>query len=104
MSKKYVPSGYQIININVLYDNAKQKYYVEESDDEKILKEILQKRTVDEFLNVKPILLRAFSEDYPFNITAIALLDGTTIKINNGNVFIGIILDNNELVVEITEN
>lgn len=104
MGKKYVPSGYQIININVLYDNADQKYYVEESDDEKILKEILQKRTVDEFLNVKPILLRAFCEDYPFNITAIAVLDGVTIKVNNGNVFIGIILVGNELVVEITEN
>ena len=104
MGKKYVPSGYQIINIHLLSKEG-GGYEIEESDDKEILREILLKRTHDETVNVKPILLRAVCEDYPFDVTTFPSLDMNTVKVVNGGLYIGITLDGDEkIVVEISES
>ena len=51
MSKKYVPSGYQIININVENKTSGNAFYPE-TDDEKLLEQLLVNGCK------KPILLR----------------------------------------------
>ena len=56
MTKKYVPSGYQIINVNVLLDEALSKYYIEESADSLLLKNLLISIPAGETIK-KPILL-----------------------------------------------
>lgn len=55
MAKKYIPSGYQIINLNVTIDGG--VITVKESEDEKILKDLL-------FVSIitKPILLNIVDE------------------------------------------
>lgn len=54
MSKKYVPSGYQILNLSVvgLTKNDNGEYELPESDDVKVLTEILTSKKI-----TKPILL-----------------------------------------------
>ena len=54
MGKKYTPSGYQIINIDVT-DKTSGTAFTPETEDEKILHEILSSGEIK-----KPILLRLF--------------------------------------------
>lgn len=60
MSKKYVPSGYQIISLDVT-DKTSGTAFTPETEDEKILHQILSSGKIE-----KPILLHIITGGYEF--------------------------------------
>ena len=78
MAKKYVPSGYQIINLNV-EDKSSGVAFTPETDDEKLLLKILESRECK-----KPILLHIKTSSY--DLTGIAVFDTSTISLLSGNI------------------
>lgn len=62
MAKKYVPSGYQIIELNVDYDTDNSKYIIEETEDSLLLTALLNGLIKKPFILKKPILLRIFDK------------------------------------------
>ena len=79
MSKKYVPSGYQIINLDVS-DKTSGIPFTPETEDEKILHEILSSGKLS-----KPILLHIIT-GAPYEITGFAVKTDNSISLTFGNV------------------
>ena len=59
MTKKYVPSGYQIINLNVELSGGSKTLTANDGDDAKILLDLLKDLTTNNILR-KPILLKIY--------------------------------------------
>lgn len=57
MTKKYQPSGYQIINI-ILDEDDESNYFVEESEDKDVLKHLLKNIGSEPFKPIKPLLFQ----------------------------------------------
>lgn len=80
MGKKYVPSGYQIINIVLSYDEDANKYVIEESEDKNILANILLKLSGG-VRPTKPILLTVDNQNDSY-------FDCSFANVGNNNIFL----------------
>ena len=102
MGKKYVPSGYQIINIELIDTESGKK--ILDSDDAKILKEILVRIKNNEIKYPKPILFHIYYEGEPMLLTAFGAFEGASVSCRNNGYEILIDLDSetNDFVVTFT--
>ncbi len=73
MAKKYVPSGYQIISVDV-NETEDNQWYVVESEDSKILKTLLESN--DGRIYKKPILLDIYDNSNGWRIQGFAVIYG----------------------------
>lgn len=80
MSKKYVPSGYQIINIDVS-DKTSGTPFTPETEDEKLLYSILKSGE-----NKKPILLQIKTSGYLMSGFVVIDILAETISLVNGDI------------------
>jgi len=78
MAKKYAPSGYQIINID-LSAKTSGTAFLPETEDEKLLHEILSSGELK-----KPILLDITTENY--HLSGVATWGGGAITLIDGHV------------------
>ena len=95
MAKKYVPSGYQIINI--IIDNSEGNYFVVDSEDKTTLIKVLENVDISV---IKPILLHCATPDY--NLTCFPLLEDYTLRFNSGDYAFAIALVNRDLEVTVS--
>lgn len=107
MSKKYVPSGYQIINLDLSAITTTGGTITPSTEDEKLLLDILSKSSIQETAsNLKPILIH-IKQLGGYDITAFATLSSGALCITATKYGLDVRIhtndDINKLVVEFTE-
>ena len=96
MAKKYVPSGYQIINVVVNPDDTTKLI---DSEDKKILKELLQN---SEFK--KPVLLQIHDLVNGHDMSGFATFDSGTLILSFGITYnYSLYIDSDDIVVGLYE-
>ncbi len=103
MGKKYMPSGYQIIDLKLMGSTVPWEISKDSSEDAKVLWETLTKHQQGEI--VKPVLLHLYADNYGANITMLCTFMGDSIYFGDANSsYVGsIILNGNNLEINITE-
>lgn len=76
--KKYVPSGYQILSIDVTRVDE-NNHLLEETEDEKVLYDLMRNGKLDR----KPILLQARHGNSGFVLTGFVIINGVSIQLSD---------------------
>ena len=86
MAKKYVPSGYQIINI-IIKDDGEGNLIVEDSEDKQLLVKLLS--PIELQPNVKPILIRLEDIENSYTMVGFGTIMGSSLSLyNNGSEYV----------------